>query len=213
MVCVCEPDIRWFIPGSLRHSTVELNKYIRERLKNVINGGSWSDLAIDTLKNDLPEYADVQLIKEHLLEEHPFRTCECRYPTRCCGDCKQNCSVRCVQDLLTRLFFATQSEDPMIRSEVLYVLMNPNTKYEDLCRVHNWCLYRRRATTGGWTDAYDYSSTIKVDEKGNPVVDASSGRVVTIPYPASGLCPFCLSQRELKVYRKRGRPPKNRSQT
>lgn len=177
MVCTCRSDRKWYIPGSLRHSTELLNQYIQQRLLSAQEGTNHS-LSLDYLKESVkqckvpPEVVDrLNYFKEYLTENHPLKVCECRAPTRCCGSCAKECNTRCVQDLLQRLYFELIWGDDKIKDEVQYVLTSRDTTYEDLCKVYNWCIIRHRLVLREETEKYDYSSSFKVDETGGIAVD------------------------------------------
>lgn len=205
MVCTCEPNQRWYIPGSLRHPTPEMEEYVHTRLHLAIKDPL--TLSMDYLKEQVKDLPPMNLVESRLFlgQHHPFKEYECRCPSRCCGSCSKKCMTRCVQDLLQRLYFESIWGNSTIKNLIKYVLAQENTGYVELCSVYNQCLYEHKLRKE-IIDAYDYGCTCKIDDKGLPLVDDSSGRIMVLPWPESGMCPFCLNPKELKVYSKRNGP-------
>lgn len=149
---------------------------------------------------------------EQITEVIPFRSEECRRSRRCCGVCTRKCRYRCVQDSLHRLSMWRMLVDNTPESELhniqlgirMIVQMHFDTPEElswsvgeILSRSSNTKLkeYMQDEKLRSEENPYkiDYAPQAEVDPKtGKRVVNPVSGHISIIPWPASGLCPFCL---------------------
>ena len=199
-VCVCDPCARrWYIPGGYRRSTPDLEQYIQSRLEQADKYGP-DDLSMDHLKRVVENYpvGDLGSIREVFEQTMPLKVTSCRCTTLCCGTCTHKCMYRCVQDLLHKLYFASFQYEEIY--DALFVQSRrKKSTYKSLCTLCNRLLDERKIRNVP-RDVEDYSSSMQIDwETMSPVVDESTGSIVRIPWPYSGMCPFCLSEQQTRV--------------
>lgn len=149
---------------------------------------------------------------EQISEVIPFRSEECRRSKRCCGLCTRQCKYRCVQDSLHRLamwkMLVENSTEAQMSNIPLGIRMITQMHFETpedlswnvgeiISQNSNTRLkeYMKDEKLRPEENPYkiDYAPQAEVDpQSGKRVVNPTNGHINIIPWPASGLCPFCL---------------------
>lgn len=142
----------------------------------------------------------------------PFRGGPCNRSMRCCGVCTRRCRHRCIQDCLHRLFMwkkmvdnTPEESQHLIPLNIRLAVRQHFESHEQLSWVVGDILSQ---STNSELKEYmkseglrpeenphkiDYSPQVEFDTlSGKRMVDVHSGELRIIPWPESGLCPYCL---------------------
>lgn len=195
------------------------HKVAREFLATYPEVDKWNFLSLQEMYlagNDL----------EQIEEVIPFRSEECQRSRRCCGVCTRKCKYRCVQDslhrvamwrmlvestpstelqnlplgirLIARRHFDTPEELSLNVGEILS--RSSNTKVKEYMENENL-----RSEENPYK--IDYAPQTALDPRtGRRIVNLTTGDIDIIPWPKSGLCPYCLPNNTIdRRYGPRGR--------
>lgn len=199
-VCLCDIGARhWYTAGNIHPSTKELEQYIKKRLKDTEKYG-FQDLSLDHLKRVVTKYPvdDIGSIREVFEQEMPFKVTGCRSATLCCGMCTKRCSYRCVQDLLHKLYIASFTYEE-VYAMIFTKAGQKKCTYKSLCNLCNKIMDERKIHNEPY-DTENYSCSVAINwETNTPTIDPNTGGYVRIPWPYSGLCPFCLSEQHIRL--------------
>lgn len=182
----------------------------KQRVASFLNGlggnaAQWSLLSLTDLAR---AGNDLQIISDTI----PFRGGPCPRSIRCCGMCSRQCSTRCVQDCLHRLFMwhrLVESTPSTEREKLpLGLRLIVNQKFESHSQM-SWCVgeilsqktnralkeYMKNASLRPEENPYkiDYAPQVVVDpHTGKRKCDPLTGELCIMEWPRTGLCPFCL---------------------
>lgn len=151
---------------------------------------------------------DVQTISEVI----PFRGGPCARSMRCCGVCSRQCKQRCVQDCLHRLYMwnkLVESTPSTEREKIpLNIRLIVNQKFDSHEHM-SWVVgeiisqntnsslkeYMKNESLRPEENPYkiDYAPQVEVDPStGKRRCDPATGELCILPWPQTGLCPYCL---------------------
>lgn len=142
----------------------------------------------------------------------PFRGGPCNRSMRCCGVCTRQCYSRCVQDCLHRLYMwqklvenTPSTERDKLPLNLRMIVTQKFETLEDLSWVVGEILsqtsnsvlkeYMRNGNLYPKDNPYkiDYAPRVDVDPAtGRRKCDPTTGELCILPWPRTGLCPYCL---------------------
>ena len=203
--CTLQNCNSWYIPGSLKRPTEALDEYLDQRLSKAQEGQDILHLTMSYLR----EPSQLEIPLELLELQDPMKLYICRASKLCCGWCTNKCSSRCPQDLLQRLAFLAMDGNREVQEALGSCCNQPpaqsnpkhKSTYEHLCWLLNKSLAEMSIEQSIGAH-YDYSEKIKLDPNtGKPITDPVTNLKETVRWPASGMCPFCISADSIKSRR------------
>lgn len=189
--CTCQPKDKSIADEFLKHT--DLTEWSLLSLQDMVAAG-----------NTLKDIEDIV----------PFRHTLCVRSVRCCGECTRLCRHRCVQDCLHRIYMwrqlvnnTAEEERHLIPLAIRCVVSQHFEDAEDLSLVVSEIISTRtnprvkeylQNENASHPYRNDYAPMYAADPAtGKRVVNPSTGDILVLKWPKSGLCPYCLPRTTL----------------
>lgn len=163
-------------------------------------------------KHPLAKLNEIITIRTLLNSEVPFKLKDCQMFMCCCGNCGARCNMRCVQDVIHKIYMKAVNiymgyipyEKASIEERVCFdALTNSKINYQSLCEILNEFAttnspvaeIRLRKEQLGTTNKqynYDYAPYVEREGQSYKNVNKETGEVLFDNWPLSGMCPYCL---------------------